>query len=385
MDRPAAHQPFQITGLFQPEGAADAVRRRVIEVEARPDRPQLLLKQVQLQGKTPGVALLYQDRLLALKVQHTLFAEALQLPLGPEALCIPQAEEIRPAEASAAPKDDDRASGEGAPTPEWIVRLAPLWRILEPRIYQVEQIPAADFAPQILRFSGPGHAQLGEVDHAICVLDSKVDSNVDSSTKGTPIFMALDEEVWVQLCGTSDKAAFGILLRADVVLQAPTFVAFQKDRAEREALVANAARPMESSALQDAAFCLCDALRPDRSAYEALLAWVAPAQSEAESKAAELEQTPGVVLLGPIQRTREQQVLHWRLHLLFFGLPLTLSWISAEGDQLDEALLHQQDRLVRAGLRPHTRSVVRAMKDLLPPHEGTSSLQAAQTEQKDPS
>ncbi|MCP4503100.1 MAG: hypothetical protein GY822_24450 [Deltaproteobacteria bacterium] len=393
-----------LTGIYAPPLSAtfdDEEPRAWLEVENVNDSPRLLLTQVDLLDlskessakkalATAEIALLLDDKLAVFHDEKLFVAPS--MPLFAPHVMDPRKEVRDEVKAlfSALTSSVGKVSSETEEPNDGnepfrkesnalLKMLSPLFLLLPSRLFLVGMLSKKAIHRRRYLRANPKKAAFFDEDFLQnpLILAPFLDHDDDF-----PVFLALDENVWVQLAGPSSEDAFddasddtanaGILLKADVVLSAKGFTSWRRSREEREAHIQSVSRPLSRSRLQDAAFALLPDNRDETTlttsekdvALTALLFQLVPAEQFVEKTLDELQETSNIVCKNRSRR-REQGVLHWRQELVFCEVELILTLVSSTGAQLNEALLSKDGHLVRAGLRPQPRSILRALKELI--------------------
>lgn len=314
--------PLRITGEQTPPGSSARSR---VEVEVHGGTRRLAFAQAAF-GAHSVLAALTVDGLPRVLTLHGAHRGA--LVVGPAAAGLPM------------------LTGHAALDDTSIAALEPVLGLFADGLYTITTgacVPAEappDFVEGGGRFTLPG-APVGGVPVAVLLEHtSLVLSGVYAARAGAP----------------------AVLVAADVILDAPGFVAHAHDRGAREAFSRAPGHVLDGRLLRDAVASHC-ARHPDAELGPLALAELEPAAGDARALLLALALEDIVEGVGDLvrlegARTDFQTVVRAR------ALAFEVALVSADGQRIDEVVIRLQGRLRASGVRPAARAIARALRQL---------------------
>lgn len=314
-----------ITGSLSERG-----RARLLEIEVKGGSGRLCFAQAQ--GPLPDTTLsaLVLDGLPVALVVSGAVEGALVLASTPGTL---------PAVSPRMPQLDE----------EGVQALAPLLLELTDGLYTlaVDQTP-----PAPLR-------RAGWLDHPPRLVDLRV------APEGGASVIASLGKTWVSLAGAAglEHQAPAWVLRADVIVEAPGFVARVHDRGAREAFARSPRGVLDDRALRDAV-AAHRALARDEELGPFSEDRIEPAAQQARALAWDLRAEDGIESVAEPTRASTDRATEFRASVRVRGVPLEVGWVTFDGRHVDEAVVRSGARFRATGLRPVARALARTLRQL---------------------
>ncbi len=316
---------IDITGTLDERGA-----RRLIEVEVRGGSGRLRFAQ------SPGP--IADTALCALVLDGVPVAMALS-GATEGALVLASSAGTLPPVSARLPQLDD----------EGVEALAPLLLELTDGLYTL----AIDRSP-------PAPVRrAGWLEHAPRLVDARI-----AAESGASVIASLGK-TWVSLAGGAglEHQAPAWVLRADVIVEAPGFLARTHDRGAREAFARSPQVVLDDRTVRDAvathrALSRGEELGPfseDR---------IEPAAQQARALAWDLRAEDGIETVAEPVRASTDRATEFRASVRVRGVPLEVGWVTFDGRHIDEAVVRSGARFRATGLRPAARALARTLRQL---------------------
>lgn len=172
-------------------------------------------------------------------------------------------------------------------------------------------------------------------------------------------------KTWVALAGAAglEHQAPAWVLRADVIVEAPGFVARVHDRGAREAFARSPRGVLDDRALRDA-IAAHRALSRDEDLGPFGEDRVEPAAQQARALAWDLRAEDGIESVAEPTRASTDRATEFRASVRVRGVAFEVGLVSFDGRHIDEAVVRTGARFRATGLRPVARAMARTLRQL---------------------